>query len=129
MGASTVAGATGIPPIKTDCDTGFRACVVAGGSSAFTELSQNLRTFLFYPVTQQQKALAEARAEICVDLRRELLLRRFRFGVLAAEALDASGGVHELLLAGEKWMASRADFNVNVALVSRTGRKVVTTRA
>jgi hypothetical protein len=36
----------------------------------------------------------------------KLLLRCLcGFGVLAAEALNASGGVHQLLLAGEEWMA------------------------
>src|ERR1019366_7954793 len=38
-------------------------------------------------------------------------------GVLAAETLDASGGVHQLLLAGEERMAGGADFHADVALV------------
>src|ERR1700722_17564682 len=54
---------------------------------------------------------------------------RVLFRVLAAEALHAAGGVHQLLLAGEKWMAVRADFNTYVALMCRAGHKCITTRA
>ena len=50
-------------------------------------------------------------------------------GILAAEALDASRGVHQLLLAGKERMAVGADLNADVALVRGTGRKVVATRA
>ena len=39
--------------------------------------------------------------------------------VLAAEALDAAGGVHQLLLSGEEWMAGGADFYVDIAMMSR----------
>ena len=39
----------------------------------------------------------------------ELLL----LGVLALEALDAAGGIHQFLLAGEKRMAVRADFDAD----------------
>ena len=50
---------------------------------------------------------------------------RVALGVLAAEALHASGGVHELLLAGEEGMAGGADFYADVALVSRAcGKRV-----
>ena len=41
-------------------------------------------------------------------------------GILAAEALDAAGRIHELLLAGEKWVTTGADFYVDVALVRGT---------
>ena len=59
-----------------------------------------------------------------------LLLSRFRLsgvalGVLAPEALDATRGVHKLLLAGKKGMASGADFHGNIALVSRAGDKCI----
>ena len=50
-------------------------------------------------------------------------------GVLAAEALDAAGRVHQLLLAGKKWMAIGADFHVNVALVGRAGSERMAARA
>jgi putative oxidoreductase len=45
------------------------------------------------------------------------------FRILAAEALDSTGGVHQLLLAGEERVACGADFHVDVALVGRTGQK------
>lgn len=54
-----------------------------------------------------------------------LFCGRFRLGVLAAEALDASGGVHELLLAGEERVAIGADFDVYVALVGGPGHELV----
>ena len=60
---------------------------------------------------------------------RGLLLRRFGFGVFAAEALDAAGGVDQLLLAGEEWMAARADFNADVALMGGAGHKRIAARA
>src|SRR5450432_1333618 len=54
---------------------------------------------------------------------------RRNLGVLAAEALHAAGGVHQLLLAGEEGVAVRANFNADVALVRRTGHKCVAARA
>ena len=51
------------------------------------------------------------------------------FGILAAEALDAASGVDEALLAGEEGVAGGADFDVDVALVGRTGFKAVATGA
>jgi len=64
----------------------------------------------------------------------KLLLRRFGFGsialgVLAAEALYAAGGVHELLLAGKEGMAGGADFYADVALVGGAGGKCVSAGA
>ena len=47
----------------------------------------------------------------------ELLLGFGRGGVLAAEALDASGGINQLLLAGEERVAGGADFEQDVAFV------------
>src|ERR1035437_9009283 len=63
-------------------------------------------------------------------LLRGLCLRRFRFGgvalgVLAAEALDAAGRIHELLLAGKERVAGGADFYADVALMSGTGDECV----
>ena len=46
-------------------------------------------------------------------------------GILAAEALDAAGGVDQFLLAGEEGVASGADFDADVALVGGTGHKSV----
>src|SRR6266576_1717702 len=55
---------------------------------------------------------------------KKLLLRRLGcFGILAAEALHAAGGVHQLLLAREERMAIRADFYADIALMSRPGHK------
>ena len=50
-------------------------------------------------------------------------------GVLPAEALHASSRIHQPLLAGKERVANRADFYVNVALVGRTGLKVVSAGA
>src|SRR5208282_2653033 len=47
------------------------------------------------------------------------------FRIFAAEALDATGGVHELLLAGEEGMAGGTDFHGNIALMGRAGYKCV----
>jgi hypothetical protein len=54
-------------------------------------------------------------------------LCRFCLGVLAAEAFYTASRVHELLLAGEEWMAGGADFHVNIAFMRRTSRKLITT--
>jgi hypothetical protein len=37
-----------------------------------------------------------------------------KFFVFSAEALNASGGIDQLLLAGKKWMAVGTDFNANI---------------
>ena len=58
-----------------------------------------------------------------------LLGSRLRFRVLAAEALDAACRIDQLLLARKERVASGADFYVDIALVGRTGRKVVAARA
>src|SRR6266566_9214587 len=57
----------------------------------------------------------------CAFSARSLLLLGGCFGfsrvalsVLAAETLDAAGGVHELLLAGKERMASGTDFHADV---------------
>src|SRR5450759_515722 len=50
---------------------------------------------------------------------------RVALGVLAAETLDAAGGVHELLLAGKEGVAGGANFYADVALVGGTGDECV----
>jgi len=55
--------------------------------------------------------------------------RRPCLGILPAEAFDATSGVDQLLLAGKEWVASGADFYVDIALVSRTGSEMVAARA
>ena len=50
-------------------------------------------------------------------------------GVLAAEALDASGGVQKLLLAGEEGVAGGADFHVDIAPVCGPGCECITAGA
>ena len=72
-------------------------------------------------------AVAEARS-LCRCSRGGLLLLS-GFGVLAAEPLYASCRVHQALLAGEKRMAVRANFHVDVALVGRPGLKIVSASA
>src|SRR5580692_7455791 len=59
----------------------------------------------------------------------KLGLRRFFLGVLAAEALHATGGVHQLLLARKEGVAIGADFYVDVSLMGRTGAKAMAARA
>src|SRR5580698_9182054 len=114
MGASTVAGAILTVPIVRLAGTGFlTGSAVSPWARApaphSPELSQNFFTVLFY-LRPQNKAPTGAGAEsldlsakIRVDpWRKELLLRRLGFSVLAAEALHTAGSVHQLLLAGEK---------------------------
>ena len=55
---------------------------------------------------------------------RNLLL--FCLGVLAPKAFHASCRVHQLLFAGEKWVAIGANLDVDIAFVSRTSGKAVT---
>src|SRR5512135_1076060 len=52
-------------------------------------------------------------------------LGRLDFGVLAAEALDTAGGVHQLLFAGEERVARGADFHVDIALMRGAGEKSI----
>lgn len=56
-----------------------------------------------------------------------LLLLAFR--VLAAESLDAAGTIQDFLFSGKERMATGANFNVDVALMGRTGYEVITTGA
>ena len=80
----------------------------------------------------RRKASAVCRG-LSVWLPRELLrvvsgdlgLLGIRRGELATEALDAAGGVDQLLLAGEERVAGRADFNDDRALVGRTRVELV----
>jgi len=64
--------------------------------------------------------ICDVRALFCTRLRR--LTSLF---ILAAEALDASGGVDQLLFAGEKRVAVGADFQMDIALMRRSGGKRV----
>jgi len=64
--------------------------------------------------------ICNVRVLFCTRLRR--LTSLF---ILAAEALDASGGVDQLLFAGEKRVAVGADFQMNIALMRGSGGKRV----
>jgi hypothetical protein len=55
----------------------------------------------------------------------KLLLAGVGCSVLAAEALDASGGIDQFLLAGEEGVAGGADFEDDVSLVGGAGLEVV----
>ena len=55
--------------------------------------------------------------------------RRRLLGVLAAEALNATRGIYQTLLAGKERMAVGADFQADLALVGRTGLERVSARA
>jgi hypothetical protein len=72
------------------------------------------------------KNKASAMAEASIKLAALLLglcglrclgLAGIGLGILPAEALHASGGIHQLLLAGKERVAIRADFQVNSALM------------
>ena len=52
-----------------------------------------------------------------------------RLGELAAEALDATCGVDQLLLAGEERVAGGADFEDDVTLVRGAGLEVISAGA
>src|SRR5258708_38768443 len=49
--------------------------------------------------------------------------------VLAAEALHAAGGIHELLLAGEEGVATGTNFSVNLSAMGGTRSESAATRA
>src|ERR1700733_1067541 len=49
----------------------------------------------------------------------------FLLGVLSAEALDAAGGVHQLLFAGEERMAARANFYADITLMGGPRHKCI----
>jgi hypothetical protein len=73
---------------------------------------------------------ASAVAEASIKLAALLLLglcglSGVRLRILPAEALHASGGIHQLLLAGKERVAVRADFQVDGALVGGPGGKCV----
>src|ERR1039458_4762959 len=151
MGASTVAGEIVTVPMERLSGTSFRGAAWRAGvpaphesaPSRPCELSQNFFTSLFYLAVQNQSPRRPARAEFLRVIRvsplksvaKNLVLRRFDglsrriLGVLAAEALHAAGGIHELLLAGKEGMAGRADFNADVALMGGPGNKRIAARA
>src|SRR5271169_2039031 len=115
MGASTVAGAISMPPIDTPAGTGFsgaawRARVPAPHEPLPTELSQALRTGLFYLAVQTKAPAAKRGLNYKVYPWQKLVLccpglRGLILSILAAEALHASGRIHQLLLAGKERMA------------------------
>src|ERR1700679_2538260 len=127
IGASTVAGATVTPPISTEAGTRL-----AGGMACSSGLSQLffMETFFICGLTQRRPPCRRPRV---ADQPRLLCgggrLAALGLGILAAEALDASGCVHQLLLAGKEGVAAGADFHVDVALVGGTRLKSSTTRA
>src|SRR5581483_6450578 len=77
----------------------------------------------------QMKAPAETGAMKSIESARIRLLLLAGLSVLAAEALHASRGVHQLLLAGKERMTVGADFYVDVALVGGPGGERVPARA
>lgn len=64
-----------------------------------------------------------------VSVAATLLGSLLRFCVFAAEALDATRGVDELLLAGEEGVASGADFDMDVSTMGGAGGEVVSAGA
>ena len=48
-------------------------------------------------------------------------LGRWFLAIALVEAIDASRGINQLLFAGEERVASRANFDVQVALLGRAG--------
>jgi hypothetical protein len=67
--------------------------------------------------------MAEARKHL--QKRRLLGGLAVGLGILPAEALYASRSVNQPLFAGKEWVANGAYFNVDIALMSRTGLKIV----
>ena len=82
---------------------------------------------------QKTQSKASAAAEALNNSRLLFLrcgrLRRGRFFILAAEALHASGGVHQFLLAGKEGVAVGADFQADFAFVGGTGGKHIAASA
>ena len=78
----------------------------------------------------RNKASAVAEAQLSA-VASELLCRRSLsgLGILAAEPLHTPCRVHQALFAGEKRVAVRADFDVDVALVSRPSLEMVSAGA
>jgi hypothetical protein len=56
-------------------------------------------------------------SEVSNLLRSGSAFRGSLFAVALVETIDASSRVHQLLLAGKKRMASRADFNVQITFL------------
>jgi len=55
--------------------------------------------------------------------------RRRSLAVATIESIYAAGGINQLLLASEKWMASRTNFHVQIAFFGRTRLKSFAARA
>ncbi len=74
-------------------------------------------------------------SRMCVSTRNLLLFggcfgfSRVALSILAPEALNAAGGVHELLLTGKEGMTRGTNLYANVALVGGAGDKCVTAGA
>jgi hypothetical protein len=97
----------------------------SGGQNHQAQADQHFSNF-GHDLILKGKASAAAKAfcKLCLSeilVRAGLLLCRLDFGVLAAEALHAPGRIHQLLLASKEWMATGANFDVNITLVGGTG--------
>src|SRR5215831_6025050 len=132
MGARIVAGEIVTAPNRTVNGTGIWAARLGTPAPGSTGLSQNLRTLFILRVLSNRKPCrfqGYVRVNPYKSAAKDLLLNRLGLGVLPAESLHAAGRVDQLLLAGKEWVAVRADFYVNVALVSGAGGKAVAARA
>src|SRR5271169_3368780 len=100
------------------------------GSSCPRTSSQVYST---WPPKRKPPPRGEGRVSICIRGKKSVLccpgLRGLILGILAAEALHASSGIHQLLLAGEERMAGRADFYADIAFVGRPRDKRIAARA
>jgi hypothetical protein len=79
---------------------------------------------LFRPYLPQSSASRD-RQGVCPTCLRSSgsVFRWSLFAVALIEAIDASRSIDQLLLAGEKRMTSRADFNVQIAFFGRARLK------
>lgn len=73
--------------------------------------------------------VSASRSFSCRSLLRWSSFRRFLLTITPIEAIHAAGRVNQLLLAGKKRMAGRADFNVEIAFARRTRLKRLATGA
>jgi hypothetical protein len=132
IGAKTVAGAIPTEPICRVAGTGTcgaaRPTKVPAPPAPPFEMSQDFLIDPFYfaslirhtvDLTRKKKSPRREGKGSKTNLRQLLLRRlglwRFVLGVLPTEALHASSGIEHLLLAGKERVASRANFNADVA--------------
>ena len=125
MGARTVAGATVTPPIWSDAGTRVRVRAWRARAGCPSASSSSLRNVLL-----KRRPPPQRRPELRGPLGGYFAAAAgcrfgFGFGVLAAEALDATRSVDQLLFAGEERVAVGADFRVDVAFVRGAGGEVV----